>query len=371
IRSFVAAQRINPFVPAEQIFTARVSLPDGKGERYESADARRRFHESLQARLAVIPGVTSAVLASDLPGLGAQTRELEIEGRPAADPKQPPRAAVVFATSNYGSAIGLPLLSGRALNETDGEAGRESAVVTRAFAVRHWPDEVQPLGRRFRFLRDGKPAEWIAVVGVCGDIVQETLERDAPPVVYLSNRQEPWAWLGLLLRTPGDPATLAGAVRAAVQEIDGDLPLFEVRTLPDAIEHRNWFLGVFGTLFFTFALIALLMASIGLYAVVAQSTARRTREIGIRMALGATAGRMVRLVLSRGVAQLGVGLVLGLGGAFAATRLMDGMLGLVSPADPLVFGSVIALLAGIGVFACWLPARRAAQVAPTEALRSE
>ncbi|SDS16956.1 ABC transporter permease [Opitutus sp. GAS368] len=369
VRSFLAVQEINPFVPAAHILTARVSLPDGKGDRYESVEARRLMHEKLAARLATLPGVTQVALTSYFPGLGADNRDLEVEGRPIADPKHPPRGAAIFASPNYLAATGLPLLTGRTLAENDGETGREAAVVTRAFAARHWPDQ-SPVGRRFRFLSDGKPGAWNTVVGVCGDIEQNAMDREAPPVVYLSDRQEPWAWLGLMLRTEGDPAALAPAVRAAVQELDADLPLFEVRTLPAALEHEHWFIKVFGSLFFTFAVIALLMASVGLYAVVAQTTARRTREIGIRMALGATTGCVVRLVLSRGLAQLAAGLVLGLGGAFAATRLMSTLLA-VSPTDPVVFATVPVLLAVIGLFACWLPARRAARIAPTEALRTE
>jgi predicted lysophospholipase L1 biosynthesis ABC-type transport system permease subunit len=243
--------------------------------------------------------------------------------------------------------------------------------VTREFAARYWGDE-SPLGRKFRTLnRDGKAGPWITVVGVCGDLVQNFQQRNSPPLAFMSDRQEPWAWIGVMLRAQGDPTALTPAVRAAVQELDADLPLFQVRTLKEAIARDSWFLGVFGALFFTFAAIALLMASVGIYAVVAQNTARRTREIGIRMALGATATRVVRLMLGRGLMQLGLGLVIGFAGALAATRLMDSLLGQVSPNDPGVFLSVATLLGSIGLFACWLPARRAAKVAPTEALRTE
>jgi putative ABC transport system permease protein len=314
--------------------------------------------------------VDEAALTSDMPGLGSQTRDLEVEGRPNPDPKHAPQGAAVFATPNYLSTIGLPLLYGRALNETDGGDGKEASVVTRAFASRFWPGE-SPLGRRFRFVPDGKPAAWITVVGVCGDIVQDSMVRNPPPVAYLSDRQEPWAWLGILLRAHGDPIPLGASVRAALQGIDPDLPLFEVRTLPDAIDHSYWFLRVFGTLFFLFALLALLMASVGIYAVVAQATSRRTREIGIRMALGATASRVVRLVLSRGLLQLGIGLAVGLAGAIAATRLMDSIPGLTTTGDPLLFGLVVGLLFCVGLLACWLPANRAASVSPTEALRTD
>ncbi|MBI5423006.1 MAG: ABC transporter permease [Opitutae bacterium] len=371
MKSFFAVQRINPFVPAEQILGVRLALPDGKGERYETPEARKAMHERLQQRLAALPGVKQAVLTSDFPGLGSQHRTVEIEDKPTPDPKRPNQAAVIFATPDYLPAINLPVLVGRGLNDSDGAPGKESAVVTREFAARYWGDE-SPLGRKLRFLgEDQKPGPWITVVGISGDLVQSFQQRNSPPLVFMSDRQEPWAWIGVMLRAEGDPTALTPAVRAAVQEIDADLPLFQVRTLKEAIAHESWFLAVFGSLFFAFAAIALLMASVGIYAVVAQNTARRTREIGIRMALGATATNVVRLMLGRGLMQLGLGLIIGFGGAFATTRLMDTILGPTSPTDPLVFVSVAALLGGLGLFACWLPARRAAHVAPTEALRAE
>jgi len=370
IRSFLEARLINPFVPAEHLLTARVSLPDGKGERYESVDARRKMHDLVFERLSALPGVSGVALASDMPGLGSQSRDIEIEGQTPKDPKQLPRAAAVFATPSYLPTIGQPLLMGRPFNTTDGLEGREASVVTRAFATRFWPDS-SPIGKRFRFITDGKPAAWNTVIGVCGDVVQDTMAENPAPLAYFSDRQEPWAWMGILLRTRGDPAADTSSLRAALQEIDPNLPLFDVRTLPDAIDSEHWFLKVFGALFLSFALIALLMASVGVYAVVAQSTSRRTREIGIRMALGASAGRVVRLVLARGLIQLGIGLVVGLTCAIFALRLMHGIPGLSQHGDSLVLVVVGAILVAVGGFACWLPAQRAALVAPTEALRAE
>ncbi|MBA4137779.1 MAG: hypothetical protein C0518_10725 [Opitutus sp.] len=370
VKSFFAVQRINPFVPTQEILGVRLALPDRKGERYESPEARRAMHDLLQQRLAALPGVTHAALTSEFPGLGSQSRVLEIEGR-TPDPERPLTASAIFASPDYLPSINLALVAGRYLQEFDGAPGKETAVVTREFAARYWRD-ASPLGQRFRLRSDDiNFGPWVTIVGVCGDLVHNTQDRNAAPLVFLSNRQEPWGWVGVMLRTRGDPAALTTAVRAAVQQIDPDLPLTEVRTLAEAIERQHWFLRVFGSLFFVFAAIALLMASVGLYAVVAQNTARRTREIGIRMALGASAGRVVRLVLGRGLIQLALGLVLGLGGALAVTRLMSSVLGLVSPTDPVVFVSVAALLSAIGLFACWLPARRAAHIPPTVALRTE
>jgi ABC-type antimicrobial peptide transport system permease subunit len=254
----------------------------------------------------------------------------------------------------------------------DGDVGKEAAVVTRDFAARYWPNE-QAVGKRFRFVEKDKPVLWMTVVGVSADLVQNAQTNDSRPLVFITYRQEAWGWMAILLRTAGDPSSLATPLRAAVQTIDPDLPLFETRSLPVALERQRWFLRVFGTLFLVFALTGLLMASVGIYAVVSQSTSRRTREIGIRMALGATADGIMRLVLSRGLGQLAIGVVVGLGGALGATRLMQkaGFLIQVSPNDPLVFVTITGLLVCIGVIACWLPARRAARIAPTEALRTE
>ena len=372
VRSFFAAQTVNAFVRPQSLFTARIQLPEDKGERYEKPEARRQFYEKLLPALRALPGVTEVAATNNFPGLGAAQNGIEIQGRPNPDPKQPPRASIIIQTPNYLSTLGVPVLQGRGFSETDGDPGKEAAVVSRAFAAQHWPGE-PAVGQHFRLVENGKPKPWMTVVGVCADLLQETRDKDRLPLIHLPYRQEPWGWMGLLLRTSADPATLAAPVRAAVQKIDADLPLFEVRTLTAALDKSRWFLSVFGTLFAVFALIGLLMASVGIYAVVAQTTARRTREIGIRMALGATAANIARLVLTRGLTQLLIGLVLGLGGAFAASRLMDqvGFLIGVSPHDPLVFLGITALLIVIGIAACWLPARRAARIAPTEALRTE
>ncbi len=372
VRSFFAVQGLNGFVPAERIFTAHVQLPEGKGERYAEPESRRQFVAKLLPALAALPGVTQAAVASHAPGLGANERTIELEGRPVADPKQRPRASYVVGTPQYLALTGLPLLAGRGFAEEDGGLGREVAVVTREFAETFWPGE-PAVGKRFRFVDDDKPGAWMTVIGLSANLVQETRARERRPVLIIPYRQEPWGWQSLLLRTAGDASGLAGPVRAAVQAVDGDLPLFEVQTLPAALEHDRWFLKVFGTLFSTFAATGLLMAAVGIYAVVAQATARRTREIGIRIALGATGGRILGLVLSRGLTQLAIGLGLGLAGAFGATRVLakGGLLMRVSPNDPMVFIAITVLLAGIGAFACWLPARRAAGLHPVTALRHE
>ncbi len=374
VRSFLAAQELNSFVRPQSLLTARIQLPENKerGDQYAEPAARERFWEKLLPELRALPGVTEVAAVNNFPGTGSWESEIEIEGRPAPDAKNPPRASILVETSNYLTAIKLPLLLGRGFEETDGSAGREAVVVSRSFAARHWP-EGPGLGRRFRIVDKENPKPWMTVVGVCADMVQEETERDQPPLIHVLHRQEPWGWMGFMVRTTSNPTSLAGPVRAVVQKLDPELPLFEVKTLTAVIERQHWFLSVFGTLFGVFALTGLVMASVGIYAVVAQTTARRTKEIGIRMALGSTKGRIARLVLSRGLRQLAIGLALGLLGAAGVTRLMKsiGLVIHVSAQDPGVFSMTVALLFGIGAFACWLPARRASRTNPMVALRNE
>jgi putative ABC transport system permease protein len=372
MRSFFAAEKMNEFIPAERILTAWLTVPSGSGQRYADLDARRRFFSEVVSQMAALPGVTHAAAASNLPGMGSAAPKIEIEGQPSLDPRQAPRVFTVVQTPGFLPTIGLPVLAGRGFEDADGEMGRENAVITRAFATKYWPDR-PAVGQRFRFLEGRSPGPWMTVVGVSADFVQNPTEQGMPPAAFVTHRQDPRSGMALLLRTPSDPASLASALRATMQKIDAGLPLSAVATLPAVYERDHWHLRAFGMLFLVFSLAALLMASIGIYAVVAHASVRRTREIGIRIALGATAASIRSLVLVRGVRQLFVGLAIGFVGAAAATRLMGSadVLFRVSDRDPLVFGGVAALLVTVGLIACWLPARRAAKVDPMVALRCE
>lgn len=375
MRSFFQVQTINPFVPVSQIFTAGLDLPSGSGERYAVPAARQRLHDDLLPRLAALPGVTHAAAVSSGPGLGGSSRRIEFDDRPINDPatEAPLRAGIVAQSPGYLDLINVPILQGRGFNATDGEAGKEAAVVTRDFAARHWPGR-EAIGQRFRLVEgnDFKRGPWMTVVGVASDLNQRPQDDENLAVFFVPQRQVNFSNMMLMLRTPVNPAALAPLVRSALRDVDAELPLYDLRTLQEALDRNRWFLAVFGTLFFAFALIALLMASIGLYAVVAQATARRTREIGIRMALGSSTAGIIQLVLSRGLRQLGAGLIIGLAGAVGFARLISGefLIG-VSPQDPLVFSVVTVMLVAVGLLACWLPARRAARIKPTEALRTE
>jgi len=367
MRSFIGKQSVNNWIPADRIMTSRLTLPK---EKYPDAAARQRFFEKLLSRIAGMPGVTSVASVSDLPAEGSGGRVIGIEGAPLNDPAHGPSAAVVVESPGYLNLIGLPILRGRDFNSTDGDAGHRSVVVTKDFAARHWP-RADALGKRFRFYSDNKSGDWMTVIGISANLVQSAMEPSPDPLVFLPYRQDSYDSMAIAVRTRANPSAIVPALRTAVQDLDQDLPLSDVRTLAEEMNRQFWFLQVFGTIFLTFALIAMLLASIGIYAVMAQATGRRTREIGVRIALGATASGIQRLVLKRGIVQLSIGLALGLAAAWPAARILAGLRFLTSPTDPLLVAGVAAVLAGTGLFACWLPARRAAALNPVNAIRNE
>ena len=365
VHSLFVALSTNQSVPADQITTARIDFPD---EHYKDADARQRFYDQLLPRLKALPGVTHVALTSNLPGLGAASRDIEIEHSAVHDPAHRPAISFVVQSPGYFEAINLPILLGRDFNELDGTANHKAAVLTRECAEHFWPGQ-SAIGKRFRLYDDkNKPGDWITVVGVSANIVQEPQEHSPHPLMFIPLRQEGWNGMALLIRSSNNPIT---AVRATVQGFDQDLPLRDVYTLPQAIQHQQWYLHLFSKIFAGFALIALVMAAVGIYAVLAQATNSRTQEIGVRMALGANAGNIVALVMWRGLWQIVAGLCLGLAAGIPAARVMANLPIGVSPSDPLIFVVVASLLAIVGLLACWIPAHRAAGLDPVKAIRYE
>ncbi|MGA9981816.1 MAG: FtsX-like permease family protein, partial [Acidobacteriaceae bacterium] len=274
----------------------------------------------------------------------------------------------VTASPGYFSTIRLPLLLGRDFNALDGAASHQSAILTREAAQHFWPGQ-SALGKRFRlFDNQNKPGDWITVVGVTANLVQDLTEQDPKPLLFVPVQQEDWGGTSLVVESTTNPTA---AVRAAVQSLDQDLPLRDIYILNQAVEHQTWYLHLFSKVFMGFAIIALLMAAVGIYAVLAQATSSRTQEIGVRMALGASIRNIMMLVMRRGLWQILAGLALGLAAAFPAARLMASLPIGVSPTDPTVFIAVAAVLAAVGLFACWLPARRASRLDPVKAIRYE
>jgi len=365
VHSLIKALATNKSIPASQLMVGRLRLPN---ERYKDVDARQRFFDQLLPRLRAIPGVTGATIVSNPPGLGSADTHIEIEHGPVLDPAHRPPVSFVVSSPGYLDSIHLPLLRGRDFTAIDGTAGHLAAIVTRETAERFWPGQ-SPLGRRFRLYDDpNKPGEWLTVIGVSANIVQDINTQSPYPLFFQPFRQMDWNGMSLVVESTTDPTK---AVNAAVQSLDPDLPLRDTYMLLGAIEHNQWYLHLFSKVFMGFALIALLMAAVGIYAVLAQATSRRTQEIGVRIALGASFSNIMLLVMRRGLWQIVAGLSLGLAAAFPAARLMASLPIGVSPTDPVVFIAVAAALALVGLFACWIPARRAAGLDPVQAIRYE
>lgn len=364
MRTFIDKRTVNSWMPADRMMTGRIDLP---AERYPDAAARRRFFERVDQRFAAIPGVESAGVVSDLPGSGARSLEIEIEGSPANAKR--PTARSVEQMPGYLATIALPLLRGRDFNASDGDTGQSNAIVTRDFAARFWGSQ-DPMGKRFRIYSKDKPGDWISVVGVSADIERGPDQDDTDPLLFLPYRLDSYDSMCVVARASNTSATGA-AMRNVLQSLDADLPLFDLRTMREVMERQIWVLRLFGSIFAVFATIAMVMASVGIYAVMAQATGSRTREIGVRMALGATSAGILALVLRRGVWQLAAGLGLGVFAAIPASRLLGSLGFLDAPSNPSMIGAVGALLATVGIFACWLPARRAAGLNPVTAIRDE
>jgi predicted permease len=369
-------------LPLDEVLTASVLLP---ADRYPDDESRLRFYDQLLADLRGTAGVRQAGIASNPPGGGAATVEYQLDGAPEAEAGARPTALRVAASPGYLAALDVPIVAGRPFDDRDGLPGRDSIIVTSDFAARVWPGQ-SPLGQRLRFYPEPPPANpappvpdappgpgrWLTVVGVSGNLDQRPQEMNPSPLLFTPYAPGGYAGMTVVLRSAaGDPQALAPSLRAAMQRLDPDRALGNVGTLAERVARQTWYLRVFGTAFVIFAAGALLMASVGIYAVVAQTTARRTREIGIRMALGATSRAIIRLVVGRGLKQLAAGLILGLVAALGVTRLMREVLFRVSPTDPIVFGTVIVLIALVGLAACGLPARRASRLNPVEALHHE
>lgn len=365
VHGLLATLAMNKSVPADQIMVARISLPN---DRFKDVDARQRFFDQLLPRLTAIPGVTRASIVSNPPGLGSADTHIEIEHGPFVDPAHRPAVSFVVSSPGYLDTIRLPLLLGRDFNVLDGTPGHLSAILTRETAERFWPRQ-SALGHRFRLYDDPKkPGEWMTVIGVSANIVQDVGTLNPNPLFFQPFRQMDWNGMSLVVDSATNPTA---PVRAAVQSLDQDLPLRDVYILNRAIEHQTWYLHTFSRIFMGFALIALLMASVGIYAVIAQATSRRTQEIGVRIALGASFRNIIVLVMRRGLWQILAGLVVGLAAALPAAHLMAALPIGVSTTDPNVFIAVAVVLAAVGLIACWLPARRAATIDPVQAIRYE
>ena len=369
IRSFLRLQDVNPGFNPSNLLAAELSLPTAK---YAENPQVVNFYDQLLARIAEQPGVRSTALTTSLPlAGGGDFLAFAIEGRPVARADRVPDAEARVVSTDYFRAMEIPLRRGRVLTEQDTPDAPDAAVINEALARKYFAEE-DPIGKRITF-DDPQTAdvEWFNIVGVVGDVRQSTLQAEPYPQIYSSYRQTPRRALTIVLRTAGEPTSMANTLRQQVWSLDRQQPLHNVRTVEQVLA-QSIARPRFNTLLITIlAGVALLLAAVGIYGVISYSVTQRTHEIGVRMALGASAGNVLRLVIGQGMLLAGIGLAVGVVGAFAVTRIMGTLLYGVSANDPLTYIALVGLLGLIALIASYIPARRAMRVDPVVALRNE
>jgi putative ABC transport system permease protein len=365
-RSLVRLLDVDPGFRAAEVVTTTLRLPAGKDE-----DEQRAFFQALLERVQGLPGVESAGLISELPLSGQRNDTyFTIEGRPASPSGQPFDANYRSVSDDYFRAMGIPLRQGRTFARQDGPSAPGVVIVNEPFVRAFFPNE-DPLGRRI-VVDLGSPFA-AEIVGVVGGVRHSSLATAPDPEMYLSATQQPMGFMNLVVRARGDAAapTLASGLRASVAAIDPDQPLGAVRTMASLVAASAGDRRFPALLLGGFAALALVLAAIGLYGVMSESVAQRTAEMGIRMALGASARDVVGLVIREGLAVTLAGLGAGIAGALALSRLLASLLYAVPAHDPVTFTGVAAVVAAMALAACALPARRAARTSPQIALRHE
>jgi putative ABC transport system permease protein len=366
IKSFLRLQGIDPGFKQENVLTMVMRLP---GAKYTEDQQMVAFYRKAGERLRALPGVRGAGMVNYLPlygGLGARTR-YTIEGRPAPPDGEGPSADVRVTDASYFRTMGIPLLRGRGFTDSEIAEARHVVLISESMARQHFPGE-NPIGKRVTIPMSAEPVP-TEIVGIVGDVRYESLVDEAYPTVYMPIPDLTYPFMTLVLRTDGDPVQIAPAVRKALREIDPDQPVADVRTMDEVIattvgraRFNTLLLGIFAGL-------ATLLAAIGIFGVMNYSVTLRTREIGLRMALGAQPGQVLMLILRQGLLLTAIGIVTGLAGALALTRVMSGLLFGVGSTDPATFAAIALLLTFVSLIACYLPARRATRVTPLIALR--
>ncbi|MBI5767112.1 MAG: ABC transporter permease [Verrucomicrobia bacterium] len=370
MRSFLHLQHTRTGFDPRGVFTFRTGIPPTIEKDEQVA---LRFFETAEQRLREIPGVESAGFLSYLP-LSNNTNygSFVIEGRPEPQPGDRPHALARAASPGVFPTLRIPLLRGRLLDARDRVDAPWVILISDTFAKKIFPNE-DPLGRRLSFDHEaeGGKRKWFTIVGLVGDVTQRPTQREREPAVWVSSAQRPDNFMSAVMRVPGDPASYQRAAQDAVLAARADIPIYYAMPMTKVASDAMWSQRFFSGLFTSFAGIALFLAAIGIYGVMACSVSQRTQEIGVRMALGAQPGAVVAMILRQGLRLVGLGLALGFVGAWFAAQLLTTVLYGISPHDPPTFALVPLLLALVALAACYLPSRRATLIDPITALRAE
>jgi predicted permease len=375
LRSFWQLLQVRPGFNPHQVVTTQIWLAvpnDPKNDPYGSVPKRAAFLRDVLRRVSSLPGVEEASIGAggSLPlGHTRNNFPFAIEGRPA-ESERAPVAEFASVTPGYFHTLQIPLMSGRNFTDADDDKGMPVALVDQTLARRFWPND-SPIGKRIKPGPIQFAAPWATIVGVVGDVKSDSLETPGAPHIYLPVFQNPPYNSVVYLRTAGDPGSLGESIRREVQSVDANIPTYAVRSMEAVVarsmSERRFALDILEF----FGVVALLLAAIGIYGVMTYTFSQRTQEIGIRMALGAQRGDILRLAIGEGMLLVVLGLGSGVLGALVLTRYLRTMLFAVTPTDPVTFVSIAAILAAVALLACFIPAQRATQVDPLVALRNQ
>ncbi len=370
LRALLSLGPDNEFIPDDETLVSGIILSPKINESYLEESSRSHFHRELLRRAKELPGVTHAALTSGHVGLmKARRQPIEIAGEGEGDATRPAQTYTISHSPEYLSAIELPILQGRDFTNTDELSGEPVAIVSKQFAQTNWPDQ-SAIGKRIRFMERSGPGPWRSIIGISADVILEPMDIMSNLVVFTPSNESAPHQMILVVRAPVNPQSKTDSIRKVIQELDPLLPQDRIQIAKDFKDRKSQGNAAITTMLIAFAMIALCISTIGIYAVVAQSASSRIREMGIRKTLGASTSAIQRLALSRGLIQLIFGLIIGLPLSIVLAKIIQKAV-YFTQSGIVVFAMVVPLIISISLLACWLPARKASLVNPSDTLRVE
>jgi putative ABC transport system permease protein len=368
VRSMIAINRVDMGFDPHPLLTAQIVTPEWK---HRDDGSVARLQETLLARLQRVPGVEGAAATSALPALAVGARQtFVVSGRPAPSDAERPWARRVVVSAGFFGTIGLPIVAGRVFTPGDRAETEPVAIINVTAAQKYFGSTGAALDARLSTAGPSEPPQWIRVVGVAADTSNPDIELSPDPQLYLPLTQRPARGMAIVVRG-SRPADLAAAVRAGVRETDAEVPIFQLRTFDEAIKDELSSSRILASMFAAFALLALILASTGLYGVISYTVGQRTQEIGVRMALGALPGDIRRLVITQGARLIAIGGAIGLVGAILVSQTMRSVLYGVTTLDPVTYAGVVTAIVASAALAMWVPMRRATRLDPVRSLRAD